>query len=205
MERALLRRGCLTTAIILIAAALLVPFQGMIWDGGFNAAEYRLVFIDGSGRPVPGVKLKVLTKAGEPSHFYPIDEFTPEDSAVSDASGRMLFHHAGDELEFSGREYQNLVGMRFGETKAPQYVLVFMIGDREVHRVRHDEIRPRGELGLPIVRRMWAQQRATPARAVADGDDRETRTAIGYASRDHEAEREIEFKLVERTITIVVP
>ena len=197
------RRGCLIVSILLIAAVLLVPFQGIVWDGRFDSAEYRLRFIDESGRPVPDIRLKVLTKAGEPCHFYPINEFTPDGTAVSDADGRMMFHHAGDLLEFGGREYWNLVGMRFGETDAPQYDFVFSLGEREVHRVKHDAIRPRGN--SEVARRTWSQRRPVHDRHVDEKDDRETRTAISHVSRYSESDHEVDFKIVERTITIAAP
>lgn len=224
------RRGCLLCLLGLAAAVALVPFQGIIWDGGFASAEYRLTFVDGSGKPVPGVVLRVLTRAGGECPLYPIDEFLPDRAPTSDADGRMVFHHAGEGLEFGGREGSNLLGMRFGETDAPQYVCAFSVAGREVHRVRYDDLRPRGERDrLARVTRPW-QNSEWPSREYAahhgewpalrlrlfdgngDGElDREERTAAGYFSRVMERSdfdrrgRDIEFLVVERTITVSVP
>ena len=135
--------------------------------GASRAAEYRLTFIDGTGRPVPGVALRVLTRAGGECHLYPIDEFLPDHAPTSDTEGRMVFHHAGEGLEFGGREHSNLLGMRFGETDAPQYLCAFSVAGREVHRVRFDDLRPRSERGrLPSVTRSW-QNSEWPSREYA--------------------------------------
>jgi hypothetical protein len=211
-------------------AVVLVPFQCIIWDGGFASVEYRLTFIDGAARPVPGVVLRVLTRAGGDCHLYPIDEFLPDQSTTSDAEGRMVFHHVGEGLEFGGREYSNLLGMRFGETDAPQYVCAFSVAGREVHRVRYDDLRRRGERDrLPSVTRPW-QYPDWPLREYAahhgewsalrlrlfdgngDGElDREERTAAGYFGRVMErsefdrGKRDVEFLVIERTITVSLP
>jgi hypothetical protein len=101
---------------VLAAAVAFVPFQGIIWDGGFKSAEYRLRFVDAAGRPITGVTLRVLTKAGGACPFYPVDEFHPDRPPMSAADGMLVCHHSGNGLEFGGREHYNLVGMRFDET-----------------------------------------------------------------------------------------
>jgi hypothetical protein len=55
-----------------VAAVLLVPFQGIIWDGGFQSTEYRLKFVDEAGPPVAGVTLQVETQVGGICHVYPV-------------------------------------------------------------------------------------------------------------------------------------
>ena len=222
--------GCLLAGLGVAVAVGLTPFQGIIWDGGFESTEFRLTFVDKTGKPVPGVTLRVLTRAGGPCHLYPIDEFLPDQTPTSDDEGRMLFHHAGTGLEFGGHEYYNLVGMRFGETTSPQYVCVFSAAGRELYRSRYTELCVRGEWDhLPKVRRPWPDPE-WPAREIlrADGDpsnlrmrlydgngdgylDREERTAAGYFARvaerslsKHE-QRDIQFVISEQTITVPTP
>jgi hypothetical protein len=176
------------------------------------------------------VELRVLTQAGGLCHLYPIDEFLPDQAPTSDAEGRMVFHHAGESVEFGGREFSNLFGKRFGETDNPQYVCVFSVAGREVHRVRYDDLLPRGGRDLlPTVTRAW-QRSDWPMREYAvhhdewsarrlrlfdgNGDgrlDREERTAAAYfewvlerSEFDH-GKRDIEFLVVARTITVSVP
>jgi hypothetical protein len=224
------RLGCLLWPVGLVAIVLLAPIQTIIWDGGFSSAEYRLTFVDEAGRPVPGVVLRVETQAGGVSHLYPVDEFLPDQAPTSDADGRMVFHHAGTAIEFSGHERGNLVGMEFGNTGAPRYVLVFSVGNREVHRLRHDDLRPRDDWDRRArVKRAW-QYPDWPSREYAahheewdnyrdrlfdgDGDGKlghEERVARGYFERvmyraeDEPGPKEIEFFVVERTITVSVP
>jgi hypothetical protein len=214
----------------LAAAVALFPIQGITWDGGFPSMEYRLTFTDGTGRPVPGVELRVLTQAGGLCHLYPIDEFLPDQAPTSDAEGRMVFHHTGESVEFGGREFSNLFGKRFGETDNPQYVCVFAVAGGEVHRVRYDDLRSLGGRDLlPTVTRAWQRPDWPMREYVAHHDewsarrlrlfdgngdgrlDREERTAAAYfewvlerAEFDH-GKRDIEFLVVARTITVSVP
>lgn len=197
--------------------------QGIIWDGKFPDVECRLKFVDGNNKPLPGVTLTVLTKAGGACHFYPVDEFVPDRVVVSDAEGRMVFHHSSKFLEFSGREYSNLIGMRFGETSAPHYDCVFALDGREVfrtpfnfHRREWDEFRQ------PTMTRTWqlpwdgnkyypqpGEERDAWRMRLFDTNhdgkfDREELTAAGYFEwkRFEEKPTETTFKVVERTIVV---
>lgn len=131
-------RGCVWALVGVAVVIAIVPWQGIIWDGGFPDIECRLKFVDSEDRPVPGVALTVFTKAGGVCHYYPIDEFVPDKPVVSDDGGQMVFHHASVFLEFGGHEYTNLLGMRFGETKAPHYECAFTHHGREVFRTKYN-------------------------------------------------------------------
>ena len=213
----------------LVAVVALVPFQTMIWDGGFEDAEYRLRFVDGNGRPVPGVSLRVLTPAGGACHLFPINEFLPDGTPTSDADGRMVFHHASHALEFAGRVRTNVVGMAFGDTRSPEYVLAFDVDGREANRVRYGALRP-ARTAEGSVTRTW-EDTDWPAREYlaherdwegrlrhlfdGDGDgrlDRAEGTAARYFSRvmsdrleSHRERREVTFLVVERTVVISLP
>ena len=194
----------------LVAAAALAPVEEIRWDGGFESVECRLRFVDNQGNPVRGVTLTVRTRAGGVSHFYPVDEFVPDVPVTSDADGRMVFHHAGQGLEFGGTQYSNVVGMQFGDTDAPRYDGVFTLDGREVFRSRlnfyRDEWKEfhRGSVtrewrspGWDFDRYGWGRDEDHDARrlrmydANQDGElDREERTAAGNHTRRLEREYE---------------
>jgi hypothetical protein len=171
----------------------------------------------------------VQTRGGSTCPLYPIDEFVPGQAPTSDAEGRMVFHHVGAALEFGGRESRNLLGMQFGETKAPQYDLVFSVVDKEVHRLPYDALRPQGEAVLLRITWEW-QHPDWPLREYVahqdewsahrhrlfDGNrdgklDREERIAAGYVERfidpseSSRRKRKVEFVVVERSITLSKP
>ena len=221
-------RGCVWALAAAAALIALVPFQCIHWDGGFPNVECRLKFVDGEGKPVPGVTLTVFTKGGTACHFYPIDEFVSDQPVVSDAKGQMVLHHSTEwGLEFGGREYQNLLGMRFGETTAPQYDCVFTHNGREVFRTPFNFYKPEWrEFRKPAVTRQWSPpwnentHGPLPAedfdaweRRVYGGKsraqmDREERTAAGSFQRQFFREpkvRETKFLVVDRTIVIQSP
>ncbi len=221
-----IRHGYLWALIGLATAIAFVPWQGIIWDGGFPNVECRLKFVDGDNKPVPGVNLTVFTKAGGVCHFYPVDEFVPNRPVTSDAEGRMVFHHSSKFLEFAGHEYSNLVGMRFGETSAPHYDCVFALGTREVFRTPFNYHRSEwAAFRQPAVTRLWQRPLDVNRGAQPDADfdawrdysfdtnrdgivDREECTAAGYFQwyfgRD-EKPADRSFLVVERTIVIQHP
>jgi hypothetical protein len=214
----------------LVALVLLAPIQRSIGDGGFPSAEYRLTFVDTSGRPVPEVGLRVEMANGGVSYLYPVDEFVPDHVPTSDADGRMVFHHTSGGLEFSTHERGNLLGMWFGSEGSPKYVLVFSVRGREVHRVQYHELLQWSDLdGSARVKQAW-KATGWPTREYAahqadwsayrnrlfdaDGDgqlDREERVARGYFERvmlesdPVPGTRDIEYYVIERRIDITVP
>ena len=125
--------GCLGRTGLATVLAL-VPFQVLVWDGGFPSIECRLRFVESNGNPVPGVKLTVHNKAGGVSHFYPVDEFVPESPVTSDDEGWMVFHHVSRGFEFGGKDYRSVFGFTLSEAKSPYYECVFSLVDREVFR-----------------------------------------------------------------------
>lgn len=224
--------------IALILLALLIafaPIQALVWDGGFGDEGYQLKFNRPDESPVSGVKLRVETRAGGVCYLYPVNEFLPDGTPTSDANGRMVFHHLSHALEFGGRDYRSLIGITLNRARAPQFDCVFLVAGREVHRLRFDDLRLRGERDdAPHVVRRW-QPTDWPAREYiahnerwseremelfdGNGDghlDREERVTRGYFDRavmyavelkDHPAgkPRDVEFAVRERTIVIDVP
>lgn len=143
------KRGCVIAVVVLAAVVALAPIQSIRWSGGFPATEFRFLFTDSHGRPVPGVTLRVETKAGGASYLYPIDEFLPHQVPTSDTEGRMTFHQAGGGgASFGGSVSRSLVGVQYGDFVVPQHVCVFSHGGREVHRARFNDL-SRGGRGEP--------------------------------------------------------
>lgn len=221
-----IRRGCLWALGAGTLLFVLVPWQGIIWDGGFPNVECRLKFVDGAGKPVHGVKLTVLTKAGGVCHFYPVDEFVPDQPLISDANGQMVFHHSANTLEFAGHEYSNLLGMRFGDTSAPRYDCIFSHNGREVFRTPFNfHRREWDEFQQPAVTGPWVSpwdkaKNVSPTAEEYEGlrrqqfggkvgeFDREERTAAGNFRERFFREppgRDPTFLVVERTIVIPTP
>jgi hypothetical protein len=211
--------------LIVVAVVLFTPCFGIIWDGGFPSTEFRLKFVDEAGQPVPGVALRVLTKAGGECHLYPVNEFLSDQTPTSDAHGEMVFHHVPIYVEFGGTTYYNLVGMKFGYT-APQYECVFLLDGQEVHRVWYDDLqslRDRNREQTVTRRReypdwtvrKWEECGRDSSRvrdlfdANGDGEfDKEEGAAAWYFDvrlgdpLEHGGAEDIKFTLVERTITV---
>jgi hypothetical protein len=198
----------------------------MIWDGQFPNVECRLRFVDGERKPVQGVTMTVLTRSGTVCHYYPVDEFVPEQPLASDAEGWIVFHHSTNGLEFSGRVYSNLIGMEFGRSSSPRYDCVFHHGEREVFRTAYRfHGREWDEFGKGSVTRRWAppwysskpeeerhKDYEARRRLLFDGNrdnlDREQLTAVGSFQRRYGSNSEtdeITFAVVERTIVIPNP
>ena len=137
------KTGCVWGVVVLAAVIALAPVHTVRWSGGFPGGEYRLTFVDQSGRPVPGVTLRVETKAGSVCHLYPVNEFLPGQTPTSDAEGRMTIHHVGG-LEFGGTDTGCLLGIWYRRDRAPEYMCVFSLGDREVHRMRYSGLHTPG-------------------------------------------------------------
>lgn len=216
-------RGCVTAVVVLAVVVALAPVQTIRWSGGFSDVEFRLTFADPTGRPVPGVTLRVETKAGHVVYLYPVNEFLPDAAPTSDADGRMTFHHVGRGVEFGGRDTGCLVGIYYHSDTAPQYVCVFSHG-RDVHRVSFDDLRLRSAPGSSVVRawrdsdwprreflanldRWEDRQRELFPLNSAGRFDPETGAAWRYFDRFTElrgemVERPITFAVVERAITL---
>jgi hypothetical protein len=156
------RYGCLGAVAALLFLVLFVPVQRTHSIAFFPDIEFRMRFVDGTGRAVPGVQLRVETKAGGASPLYPVNEFLPDAVPVSDADGRMVFHHvvAGDEFGAglgSASLFDTFVWDLSGNSpKVPHYVCVFLSEGREVHRVRFDELYRNRVADGPRVERMWS-------------------------------------------------
>jgi hypothetical protein len=217
------RHGYLIIFTSFAAVVLLVPFQTIHWDGGFESKEFSVKFTNTDGRPMRGVTLKVITQAGCVCYLYPINEFLPKSTPISDADGVMVFHHVGEHLEFGGREHANLIRMRFGETSAPEYACLFLLDGQEVYRINYADLR-RWKDGdrLPKVKRSWKPSEWARHECIerhedwntlrlrlfdGNGDgvlDREERIAASYFAReaDETETKEITFPVAEHLFVI---
>src|SRR5262249_53491377 len=77
--------------------------------------------------------------------------YLPGRVPASDADGLLVFHHA-PASGVSGRAWWLFGLVPMGEHHAPAYVCRFLLGGREVHRLRHAEL---ANTGGPVVRRRW--------------------------------------------------
>lgn len=227
ITRSRIKQLILVGIAVILVSALLAPCQisSIIWDGRFPSVEYRLSFIDEEGRPIEGVKLGVETQAGGKCFAYPVNEFLPDSVPTSDSNGLMIFHHAAAYLEFSGRDTCNILGWTYSTEGPPKYTCIFVVSNQEVYRNSFDGLYPRtpGRSELPTVRRTW-QYSDWPGREFdAASDDWAGRQDAVFdcnadGKLDHEelvarqyyystlglerTSKEIDFEVVERTITI---
>jgi hypothetical protein len=144
---------CLAVA----ALFLFVPLQGITWDGGWPSEEYRFLFRDRDGRPVPGVQLRVENAAGTNFYFFPVVDYLPGEVPTSDADGVLVFHHAPFTM-LSGhlRQVFQWSKLRWvweeDSPPPPAYVCRFLRDGQEVHRVRFNDLT---NSGTGTVRRQW--------------------------------------------------
>jgi hypothetical protein len=126
---------------LVLLFALLPLLSGAVWDGGFPQAEFRLRFVDGKGRPISGVVLRVEDESGRLFYHYPVSDYGPGHAPTSDADGVLTFHHATTgSLEYGGRCWSPFGLLEVGDCHGPVYVCRFLKGGREVHRCRYDEL-----------------------------------------------------------------
>ena len=222
------RWGCLLAVVGLAAAIALAPVGTIRWSGGFDQAEYHFTFVDAAGRAVPGITLRVETRAGGVCYLYPVDDFLPDRTPTSDAHGRMAFHHVAFGPEFGGKDHRNIFDVELTREEAPVYVCVFLHAGREVARVPYRDLRIEHEdyERLPKVTRPWRHTDWPFREYVAHSDDwearrlrvfdgngdrrldREERVAahrfdrLSEPPRDGWPEQEVEFVVVERTIVV---
>ena len=105
-----------------IAVATFMTASGcytMVWDGCFSQAEYRLLFQDRQGNPVPGIILRVENDNGDVCYESPVDDFNEESAPVSGANGVMTFHHISTGFEFGGTIHYILFCIPVGNSSAP--------------------------------------------------------------------------------------
>jgi len=92
--------------VVLVVGALAVASYlttGIYWDGGFPSGQIRILVVDESGTPLPGVSLRVLNpKTGDPVGDYPLQENTRPGGMVSGADGVITCHQAREGLQFGG-------------------------------------------------------------------------------------------------------
>lgn len=111
-----------------------------LWDGGYLQAEYQITFQDPNGRPMEGVQLQVEDQRGHIFYHYPVTDFLPDRTPISDADGLMVFRHASDGMEFGGKCWFLFCFLPVEERSGPMYVCRFLYRGGEVYRVRYREM-----------------------------------------------------------------
>lgn len=223
------RRVLLGVLLIVATVVALAPVRTIRWDGGFSDEEYRLTFTRADGRPVEGVSLQVQTHAGGVSYLYPVNEYLPDSTPITDATGRMEFHHLHlTTIEYGGRDIESLIGIPLRRDHAPKYNCVFFHNGLEVTRVPFNDLRLKYEYDqAPNTRKTWRETEwpareflahlenwETYCRELFDSNhdgrlDREEaiphRIFASWPESRRPSTREVEFRIRERTVVIDVP
>jgi hypothetical protein len=123
----------------------------ILWDGDWVEEEYRFTFVGRGGQPVGGVQLRVENEAGTTFYHFPVCDYLPGHAPASGSDGVLVFHHA------PGNGVGGKVWLLFGlipiaQDGPPTYVCRFLLGGREVHRVRYNDL---VNTGGRTVRRRW--------------------------------------------------
>lgn len=233
MSRRLLVRIAIL-GVALLGGVLLSASSLIIWDGIWDEDEYRFTFTDRDGRPVEGVRLRVENEAGVSFFHFPVADYLQDQIPTTGEDGVLVFHHVPRHF-VSGQAWWLLGVIPMGEHTGPIFVCRFLLGDREVHRVRYRDLVNKGQ---KTVKRLWRwptwpelqrqlfrgvdsdEVEASRLRIFdLDGNgrlDREERYAAvaGYRARERALEimaghrpeiEEVEFRLVERTVVLDLP
>jgi hypothetical protein len=128
---------------------------GMIWDGAFPQTEFRLLFRDGNGKPIPGVELRVENRSGSTFFHYPVTDYLPEQIPTSDKDGVMVFHHVSRGIEFGGQCSHFLFVVPVGECASPQYICRFLRQGKELSRVPYQDLKNDRGITTTRVNRQW--------------------------------------------------
>jgi hypothetical protein len=120
--------------------AMITPMRVTVWDGSYPCAEYRITFIDTSGKPIEGVQLRVENPEGLNFFLFPISDYLPGQVPVSDRNGRMVFHHCPDKVIFSGRIYYLWGDIVLDSVRGPRFTCRFLRNGKEVHRMDYSEL-----------------------------------------------------------------
>jgi hypothetical protein len=122
----------LTIRRIIAASIVVVTIVGLIsltqveaWDGGFKQAEFRIRFVDSSGRPVQGIKLAVNDASGKHSYCYPVPDYHEDSTPTTGGDGVMVFHHINLSPEYSGKVAYLFFLIPIGNRSPPVYYCQF--------------------------------------------------------------------------------
>lgn len=130
---------------IFLLCFLFTGCVGYNWDGAFPEIKITYVFVDGGGKPIEGVVLKVLDSEGKESFNYPINQFSAGSSIISNTQGIMTFAHISKRaLEFGG-SCTNLYIKKVGVCSVPVYTLKFIWNKKEVYSIPYNDLAYLGE------------------------------------------------------------
>jgi hypothetical protein len=157
-SKRLRRRGIWLALAALIAIGLLGGLSSrIVWDGGYCQAEYQLTFVDENGAPIPAVELRVEDAEGHNFFHYPVTDYLPDRTIVSNSDGLIVFHHVGGGPEFSG-EVDSLYGViPVVKRRGPKFICRFVYQESEIHRVAYSDLNSDAQPweSAPKVKRWW--------------------------------------------------
>jgi hypothetical protein len=206
----------------------------LIWDGSWAQEEYRITFEDRDGKPVEGVQLRVENESGDNFFHFPVTDYLPKHAPMSDSNGVLVFHHA-PLSGVSGRAWRRFGLIPMGEQSGPVYICRFLHDGEEVHRLRYTDLVNTGKsivkhrwkwLTWPELQEQvfqgveWNETEDNRLRlfdvngnGILDRDERYA-AAAAYVAQERASEimagskpewEELEFGLVERTVTLDLP
>src|SRR6266446_8354340 len=79
--------------LIVLSLGALSPFTFTRWQGSFLQGEFRLTFVDQDAKPIEGIQLRVEKENGEPSYYFPVTDYSPDNVPTADKQGLLKFHH----------------------------------------------------------------------------------------------------------------
>ena len=106
MKKAFIVSSILIVLLLVLAFAS-IETTGVIWDGGFPSAEFRLIVLDENSQPIQGAILHVYEhKKRELAFKYPLDNYTSDRDLVSDKDGSIVTFHVSRGMEFGGLDWK---------------------------------------------------------------------------------------------------
>jgi len=230
----------LFTILILGAVAAAFAYRSYKttrWAGscGYLQLEYELTFLDSGGNPIEGVELRVADQRGNEFFCFPVTDYLPGHRPKSDKDGVIRFHHVSTGVEWDNYGCLLFWHIPVQTTSSPDYVCRFLLGGKEVHRVRYRELPDWDWPGkhwedVPKVKRKWEWSAIIPNEIKYKAGDtpeayysrlrlffhndgqelptREVQVACRNAMWLSEFMRDtedIEFPIIRRTITVPLP
>jgi hypothetical protein len=114
----------------------------VVWDGGFRQAEYQLRFVDGDGKPIPGVQIRVENSTGLTFYHYPVTDYLEGRTLSSDKDGVLTFHHVNySGIEFGGQCSHLFWLIPIGQCDSPTFICRFLANGKDIYRCNFRDLK----------------------------------------------------------------
>jgi hypothetical protein len=108
---------CLALSMLGLASVL---FDWTVWDGGFPQAQFHIYVVGESDRPLEDVEIEIRDRFGNKSYCYPVTDYHLDNKLVTDADGKVVFHHVNLSPEFGGQCLNLFFVIPIGKCEAPR-------------------------------------------------------------------------------------